>query len=224
MSKLDLAQRVPAIYRPAEFSDIVRAICGQVNGVSEGRISARYQAQSSVPVSVAAAVGDVIYDSNVTVTNGTARLGWVCNVASQTGATFQEIRVATFSSAPLTSAMVADVALNNTSNYFDGPSVNQGTQGTWLVFGQVVVDYSNATGSSNILAKLWDGTSVIASARVANNNSTVQIYTITLGGLIVSPAGNLRISVKDTQLTTQAIRFNSSGSSKDSIITAIRIA
>src|SRR5678815_603330 len=97
MSKLNLDAAVPRFYDSAVFTGIIRAICQQVNLESEGRLAARYQAQASVPSSVAAAVGDIVWDSNVTVTSGTARLGWVCNVASPTNATWQEIRVLTAS-------------------------------------------------------------------------------------------------------------------------------
>jgi len=99
LSKLLLDLRVPDKYDKATMADIIRQLCTQVNRLSEGTLSARYQAQASVPTSVAAAVGDVVWDSNVTVlgTVGSqyVRLGWICNVASQTAPTFQEIRVMT---------------------------------------------------------------------------------------------------------------------------------
>jgi hypothetical protein len=82
---------------------IIRAICQQVNLEAEGRLIARYQAQESVPSSVAAAVGDIVWDSNCTVRGSVApgvassyvRLGWVCTVESTTNATWQEMRVLT---------------------------------------------------------------------------------------------------------------------------------
>lgn len=103
MSKLVLDLKVPAEYNKADFAQIIRAICQQVNTLSEGRISARYQAQISSPVSVAADVGDMVWDSNATVTGSVApgvaasyvRIGWVCTVESPTNATWQEMRVLT---------------------------------------------------------------------------------------------------------------------------------
>ena len=101
MSKLVLEFRVPAEYNKQTLTDIIRAICTQVNMLSEGSISARYQAQISVPAgSVAAQVGDIVWDSNTTVRGSVApavaasyvRLGWVCTVAGTPG-TWQEIRV-----------------------------------------------------------------------------------------------------------------------------------
>ena len=124
---------------------------------------------------------------------------------------------------PITNSLSGDVALNNTSNYFDGPSISQGTNGTWNAFGQVVVeDTSGIITTARISAKLWDGTTVIASTFVLIN---VNSHTpISLSGFITSPAGNLRISVKDADSTSGKIVFNGSGNSKDSTITAIRIA
>ena len=103
MSKLVLDLKVPADYKKPDLQEIIRAICTQVPILSEGRISARYQAQVSVPTSVAANVGDIVWDSNTTVRPSVApgvassyvRLGWVCNVASPTNATWQEMRVLT---------------------------------------------------------------------------------------------------------------------------------
>lgn len=103
MSKLVLDLKVPSDYNKATLADIIRTICQQVNQLSEGQITARYQAQASQPSSVPAAVGDIVWDSNATVRGSVApglaasyvRLGWVCTVGSPTAPTFQEIRVLT---------------------------------------------------------------------------------------------------------------------------------
>jgi len=103
LSKLVLDLKVPTDYKKSDLADIIRTICNQVNLLSEGRITARYQAQASVPSSVSAAVGDCVWDSNATVRGSVApgvassyvRLGWICTVASPTNATWQEMRVLT---------------------------------------------------------------------------------------------------------------------------------
>jgi hypothetical protein len=122
---------------------------------------------------------------------------------------------------PITNSLSGDVALNNTANYFTGPTVAQGTAGTWFVSGTVSV--TDTAGQANIDCKLWDGTTVISSCRSIVPNSN-QVIAISLSGYISAPAGNLRISVKDPTSTSGNIIFNSSGNSKDSTITAIRIA
>lgn len=121
---------------------------------------------------------------------------------------------------PITNSLVADVALNNTANYFDGPTVAQGTSGTWFVSGSVLLQ-DNA-GIATINVKLWDGTTTIASAkcRILAINGEVMI---SLSGYITSPAGNLRISCRDGTSTSGLIEYNGSGLGKDSTITAIRI-
>jgi hypothetical protein len=103
VSKLVLDLKVPSEYKKSDLAEIIRVICNQVNTLSEGKITARYQSQESVPVSVSAAVGDVIWDSNATVRPSVApgvassyvRLGWICTVESATAPTFQEMRVLT---------------------------------------------------------------------------------------------------------------------------------
>jgi hypothetical protein len=128
---------------------------------------------------------------------------------------------AAVSASPITNSLGADVSLTSGS-YIDGPSVAQGTTGTWFASGTVVVrDPTNA--NSNWSAKLWDGTTVIASCRVNGPNVNGN-YIISLSGYLASPAGNIRISVNATTYSGTSMLYNSSGNSKDSTITAFRIA
>jgi hypothetical protein len=120
----------------------------------------------------------------------------------------------------LTASLPADVPLNSIGSYFIGPQIAQGTVGTWWVSGTVtLIDTGTA---AQLKCKLWDGTTVIASANHINvANSYV---TVSLSGFIISPVGNLRISCNDASATTGKILFNASGNSKDSTISAFRIA
>lgn len=123
----------------------------------------------------------------------------------------------------LTSSLTADVALSATvTTYADGPSIAQGTTGTWYVSGNVLV--TDTAVAAIPFCKLWDGTTVIDSnsQNAAGANARV---SISLSGKITSPAGNIRISCANQQSgsTTSAMRFNNTGNSKDSTITAFRI-
>ena len=98
--KLLLDLRVPDKYDKQTVTDIVRQLCNQVNSLSEGRLSARYQASTASPSgsAVSYARGDIVWDSNTTQ-QGTAgskyvRIGWVCTTDGSPG-TFQEMRVLT---------------------------------------------------------------------------------------------------------------------------------
>lgn len=121
----------------------------------------------------------------------------------------------------ISAALGSNVLLNNIANYFDGPSIAQGSTGTWFVTGTVTVIDTGATAA--IYAKLWDGTTVIASGAGYSNNLARGV-AVTLSGIITAPAGNLRISCRDPDAATGAILFNQTGNSKDSHITAVRIA
>ena len=104
MSKLLLDARVPYEYKRGDVSDIIRTLCNQVNDLSEGRIAARYQAHTAIPTgsAVSYAKGDIVWDSNPTVTASVApgiaasyvRTGWIC-VAPGSPGTFKEMRVLT---------------------------------------------------------------------------------------------------------------------------------
>jgi hypothetical protein len=123
--------------------------------------------------------------------------------------------------APLTNSLGANVALNITANYFDGPSVAQGAIGTWFVSGNIIAN-SGAAGD-DIHVKLWDGTTTIDSTKMSIPTA---VYTISLSvsGVIASPTGNIRISARSPNNTAATMFFNSTGNAKDSTITAVRIA
>lgn len=127
---------------------------------------------------------------------------------------------ATLSAGQLTNSLGANVALNNTANYFDGPSVAQGTTGTWFASGSVTV-LDTGVGA-NIICKLWDATTVISSGSLTTT-AVGQNMTMALSGVLTSPAANIRISCRDTSANTGLISFNASGNSKDSTVAAFRI-
>ncbi len=126
----------------------------------------------------------------------------------------------TFNFTPITASLPNDILLNNTANYFDGPSIAQGSTGTWWVSGTVTI---TDTSAANIICKLWDGTTVIASSGSVTVGAS-GIVAVSLSGFLTAPAGNLRISCKDGTNATGKIIFNGSGNSKDSTISAFRIA
>jgi hypothetical protein len=176
--------------------------------------------------------------NNPTVTNGTFNNSAVNNATLNagswtnptfTGATFNNITITNAISitgvssmlSPITNSLGGDVALNNTAVYFDGPSIAQGSSGTWFVSGTVTCVDTSAAAQFDF--KLWDGTTVIDSARHFLSVAAGE-FTVSLSGYITSPAGNLRISAKDITTTNGVIRFNQTGNSKDSTITALRIA
>lgn len=123
----------------------------------------------------------------------------------------------------VTNAITVDVNLANTSNYYDGPSCAQGATGTWLATGTVTVDPGALGAAANIRVKLWDGTTVIASTICAL--APALFTTVTLSGILATPAGNIKISVNCAASTNPSISANGSGNgNKDSKLTVIRIA
>lgn len=120
----------------------------------------------------------------------------------------------------LTNSLGADVLLNNISNFFDGPSIAQGSTGTWWASGTATVQ--DTAGTATIFCKLWDGTTTISSA-LGTIAAASGRNNISLSGFITSPAGNIRISCQDGTSTSGRILFNASGTSKDSTVSAFRI-
>ncbi len=120
----------------------------------------------------------------------------------------------------LTASLSSDVGITATSSYFDGPSITQGSSGTWLAMGTVTLRTSGAVVQT-FAVKLWDAVTVVDSCTVVNVASGSA--TAALSGIITSPSSNLKISVKISAATNSLILFNDSAASKDSSITAIRI-
>jgi hypothetical protein len=123
-----------------------------------------------------------------------------------------------FSPAPISNSLAATVTLTGLSNFLTGPTVAQGTIGTWFVSGTVTLESSAATQAA--FCKLWDGTTVIASVPV-NLTVSGDVYPVSLSGFLASPAGNLNIACSGT--AGASIVTNVTGLGKDSTITAHRI-
>ncbi len=99
----------------------------------------------------------------------------------------------------LTNSLSTDTAVANGS-FTTGPTVAQGTSGTWFASGTISLIDTNAS-NSNYTCKLWDGTSVIASS--SNIRAIAGAYTsISLSGYLASPAANIRISCQAANATT----------------------
>jgi hypothetical protein len=137
-----------------------------------------------------------------------------------TGGTLNAARLP-FQSSAIANSLAADVLLSNTATYFDGPSVAQGTVGTWFASGTITL--ADSAGAAQFQAKLWDGTTVIASGD-DTQGVTAGFISISLSGFLTTPASNIKISCKDVTSSNGKIFFNATGNSKDSTITAFRIA
>lgn len=150
-------------------------------------------------------------------------------VAASDGAGGFKFRTLTSADVPATTGLTgnttviaADVTLTSTVAYFDGPSQSV-VAGVGTYFASGTVTILSPAGDAAMNVKLWDGTTVIASSRQICNN-TATPTNVSLSGMIVSPAGNIRISVQDVSNTSGLIKANASSNSKDSSVTALRIA
>jgi len=151
-----------------------------------------------------------------------AGTGTVTSVTCGTGlsgGTFTTSGTCAVSLTTATNALGANVAMNNTANYFDGPSTAQGTSGTWFASGTVSI---KDTAAAQVYCKLWDGTTVVAST-VQFMSAGAAPASISLSGIFVSPAANIKISCRDVTTVNGLIVFNETGNSKDSQISVQRI-
>ncbi|HZP77522.1 MAG TPA: hypothetical protein VFB45_15365 [Pseudolabrys sp.] len=137
-----------------------------------------------------------------------------------TGATSNGGRVIPALTATLTNSLGVQTATGAANNFTDGPSVAQGTIGTWFASGTVsLFDTSAAAGFA---CKLYDGTTVIASGGQTTTGAN-QIASISLSGPITSPAGNIRMACADGSSANGQMSSSTSGVAKASTVTAIRL-
>jgi hypothetical protein len=143
-------------------------------------------------------------NASTTVAGQTCTLGSICGLSTASN------------------ALSGDVSLNNIANYFDGPSMAQGSTGTWQVTGHITV-----SGNSNdiIRCKLWDGTNTAIDATQFQVTGANPEASITLSGQMSSPAGNMRVSCRNVTSTTgSAMQANASNNGNhDSTIYGFRI-
>jgi hypothetical protein len=118
----------------------------------------------------------------------------------------------------LTNVLASDIAINVANQYFDGPSVAQGSTGVWFAIGTVSIASTTADVGT---AKLHDGTNIKAST-IFRETTSLEV-AVTLGGIFTSPPGNIRISVASNN-NTATIKANGSGVGADSHIDVFRLA
>jgi|GEM_PF-5288923 len=116
-----------------------------------------------------------------------------------------------------TNSLSSNVNLSSTA-WTDGPTVAQGTSGTWMAVGQVTIQSSV---QDVVSCKLWDGTNLIAGidGQVVSAGGYVPMP---LSGKITSPAGNIRISCINDAATRGSMR-SADAPGNESTLTVFRI-
>jgi hypothetical protein len=95
--KVNVTQKVPAEYNRQTFTTILTDIQNQINSLSEGALTGRYNAQTSVPTTGVYNVGDLVYNSTPSELGAPGSkyilLAWMCTVSDPL--TFRELRCLT---------------------------------------------------------------------------------------------------------------------------------
>ena len=152
--------------------------------------------------------------SNVTITAGTGLTSTgTCNISTSGTCTLLT------SLTNLTNSLGSNIAFS-TGAFTDGPSVAQGTSGTWHASGSIT--WTDSASGGVATCKLWDGTTIIDSATNYQVGSS-QVQTISLSGNLSSPAANIRISCESLANTTTSMLFAAGSTAKSSTVSVFRI-
>ena len=119
----------------------------------------------------------------------------------------------------VTNSLAGAVTMTTQNTYYDGPSVAQGSVGTWFASGNATV--AAAAANNLVLCKLWDGTTLIDSGTLQPSNGLS--VTMHLSGYLAAPAGNLRISCTNASANGGTIATGNGIDAKASTISAFRI-
>jgi hypothetical protein len=120
---------------------------------------------------------------------------------------------------PLSASLSADASLNNVFSYFDGPSVAQGSTGTFVANSTVTL--TDTAGAAVFLCAITDGTNNYTVAQTFTSAAN-QVIAISLSAKATNPAGNLRTKCKDASSTSGKMTASQDGISGASSITVFR--
>jgi hypothetical protein len=179
------------------------AICGASPTLNVGALGAK-------PLHIYAAGAWSVVPAGVITTDMVARVSY--NLAA--GA-YRIISRSQPLPSPITNSLASSVAIG--SSFVDGPTIAQGSVGIWLATGTVTVG-GNSAGNYN--AKLYDGTTIIASTSLYIPAAGV-FSSMALSGIATSPAGNLRIAVNTDAVS--ASMLSSTGNINACTISAVRV-
>jgi len=115
----------------------------------------------------------------------------------------------------------SNVALNNTGQWFIGPTLTLGT-GVWLVFGTATINA--AASGARVSVRLTDGTNVKDSSSTTWPSAlTPAIVHFGLVGIFTNPGAAVRIEGNNADSTGGGFVYNQTSQGRDCTLKAIRI-
>jgi len=125
--------------------------------------------------------------------------------------------------APITyveNVLSADVTMTNANTYYDGPSISL-TAGTWLITSNV----TGYTTNANVTAKLWDGSTVLASGELPCVTYANPVTISLSRGVVVASPTTYKVSVSSPASggKIKAATVHNGAGNNASIITAYKI-
>lgn len=218
---LTYAVAAAAYYDGEEFSFIVDETCGAAPTLNINGLGARNLRKFVSGGWTNLAAGDIVATQPIRVRYNLADTKFdIVSFASNT-------LLPGTSAGNATTFLAADVALNNTANFFSGPNTGSiGSSGqTWLLIG--VADITDAAAGAAFEAAIFDGTNYIANS-VSDGFAAGARVTITICAIVtLAGATTFTLRAKDRSGTTGFLLTSSVASgvtNKATSITAMRIA
>lgn len=175
--------------------------------------------------------GTITYPNGGALANGDIPANaFVEVVVTSTTPTFHLMTrpVAAIANSGATTFLGADVALNNTSNFFNGPNTGSiGASGqTWLII--AVAQLTDNSGAGNALeAAIFDGTGYIANSLGQSINAGSRMTVTICAVATLSGATTFTLRAKDLGSTSGVLKTSDSASgiaNRATSITAVRLS
>lgn len=178
-----------------------------------------------VATATSVAIGGATIGSNGLAVTGTVLLNTPLSVAS--GGTNTATGYAALASGSATNFMGGDLALNNTANFFDGPTSGSiGASGqVWLVMGSAFL--TDTAGAAIGEIGIFNGTSYLTNTSVQIPAANSVVNAVTMIVVTLSAATTFTLRARDQTATTGVLKTSASASetgNRATSLTTIRIA
>lgn len=168
------------------------------------------QTWASCAVTNAVTAGDLFYASGPNVVTRLA-IGATGTFLTVAGGVPSWATGGAVSLSTVVASLSTNVAMSTSASFFDGPSISL-TAGTWDIQG--VVNVYDSTVATNIVGKLWDGTTVEASCTLTTSGANVS-GPIPLEGIVaLATSATWKISCRDLNGTNGVISATSPAASQ----------
>jgi hypothetical protein len=209
-----------AAYTIAPSSDIKQYEVGQVYEFAAAHANTIGNPTLAVQGLPAGAIARI---NGTALSPGDMPAGPVTVICTSTTPTFALLTP--YAAAATTTYLGADVALNNTASFFNGPNTGSLPPGNYLIIGKATV--KDSAGAAGIGVQIHNGTSAIDTASGTTFGANTELTIALVAGVTLAAATTLTLQAKDPISTSGVLLTTGAAagaSNRATSITAVRLS